>query len=154
MLARAGDDVVVVAPTASRRSLCFQMLALLDYEQFGAVTVVISPLRALIKDQVAALERTGVDAVAPKIRASPRARRPAPRPTRDPSPEQLRTQPVRACVELAVRDLPREMNARDVLGSVARALREHLRNCRGGRREAGTGAIEREAGAVGDGESG
>ena len=53
-----GSDVVLVMPTGSGKSLCFQLSALL----LPGVTVVISPLIALMKDQVDALERKGVAA--------------------------------------------------------------------------------------------
>ena len=53
-----GRDVVLVMPTGSGKSLCFQLTALL----LPGVTVVVSPLIALMKDQVDALERRGIPA--------------------------------------------------------------------------------------------
>ena len=48
-----GRDVLVVMPTGAGKSLCFQLPAALS----GGVTVVVSPLIALMRDQVDALNR-------------------------------------------------------------------------------------------------
>ena len=56
----AGGDALVVAPTGSGKSLCYQLPALaLPGEGF---TLVFSPLIALMEDQVAALEERGIRA--------------------------------------------------------------------------------------------
>lgn len=52
----AGRDALVVMPTGAGKSLCFQLPAL--YRE--GVTVVVSPLIALMKDQVDALDQLGV----------------------------------------------------------------------------------------------
>jgi ATP-dependent DNA helicase RecQ len=60
----AGQDVVVVLPTGGGKSLCFQVPALLRARRGEGATVVVSPLIALMQDQVAALQAAGVHAVA------------------------------------------------------------------------------------------
>lgn len=54
----AGKNVLAVMPTGSGKSLCYQVPAL----AFGGLTVVVSPLVALMRDQVAALQLQGVAA--------------------------------------------------------------------------------------------
>ena len=54
----AGRNVLSVMPTGSGKSLCFQVPALVR----GGITIVVSPLVALMHDQVAALRLAGVAA--------------------------------------------------------------------------------------------
>ena len=54
----AGKDVFALLPTGGGKSLCFQLPALAR----GGLTVVVSPLIALMKDQVDALQAAGVPA--------------------------------------------------------------------------------------------
>ena len=56
--ALAGQDVFVLLPTGGGKSLCFQLPALVR----PGLTVVISPLIALMKDQVDTLQAAGVPA--------------------------------------------------------------------------------------------
>jgi ATP-dependent DNA helicase RecQ len=51
-----GEDVLAILPTGGGKSLCFQLPALLR----PGLTVVISPLIALMRDQVRALKEAGV----------------------------------------------------------------------------------------------
>ena len=53
-----GRDLVLVMPTGSGKSLCYQLTALM----LPGVTLVVSPLIALMKDQVDALDRKGIAA--------------------------------------------------------------------------------------------
>ena len=54
----AGRDVFALLPTGGGKSLCFQLPAIMS----GGLTVVISPLIALMKDQVDALTASGIPA--------------------------------------------------------------------------------------------
>ena len=57
-----GRDSVVVLPTGGGKSLCYQAPAAVLHRRTGAVAVVVSPLIALMKDQVDALSAIGVPA--------------------------------------------------------------------------------------------
>ncbi|MGJ3230236.1 MAG: DNA helicase RecQ [Oceanicaulis sp.] len=53
-----GRDVLAVMPTGRGKSLCYQLPAIVR----GGLTLVISPLIALMRDQVTALQASGVEA--------------------------------------------------------------------------------------------
>ena len=55
--ALAKSSVLGILPTGTGKSLCYQLPALSQYHRTGALTVVISPLVALMADQVRSLER-------------------------------------------------------------------------------------------------
>ncbi len=59
--AMAGKSVLGILPTGTGKSLCYQIPALARYHNTGALTVVISPLVALMADQVKGMERHGID---------------------------------------------------------------------------------------------
>lgn len=60
----AGRDVVVLLPTGRGKSVCYQVPAIAAAQRERGVTVVVSPLIALMQDQVAQLEARGVQAAA------------------------------------------------------------------------------------------
>ncbi len=53
-----GEDVFAIMPTGSGKSMCYQLPAILD----GGLTLVVSPLIALMRDQVRQLDALGVAA--------------------------------------------------------------------------------------------
>jgi ATP-dependent DNA helicase RecQ len=59
-----GRDAVVLLPTGAGKSLCFQVPAVVASRRGAGTTLVISPLIALMIDQVAALQGRGVAAAA------------------------------------------------------------------------------------------
>ena len=58
-----GEDVLAVMPTGSGKSLCFQLPPIVR----EGLTLVVSPLIALMRDQVAQLRELGVEAATPQF---------------------------------------------------------------------------------------
>ena len=58
--ALAGDDVLAILPTGGGKSVCFQVPALMK----DGIALVVTPLVALMKDQVQNLEQRGIKALA------------------------------------------------------------------------------------------
>ncbi|WP_256996395.1 RecQ family ATP-dependent DNA helicase [Methylococcus capsulatus] len=58
--AMRGEHVLGILPTGTGKSLCYQIPALSRYEKTGALTVVISPLVALMADQINGLANRGI----------------------------------------------------------------------------------------------
>ncbi|MDF7825869.1 RecQ family ATP-dependent DNA helicase [Pontiellaceae bacterium B12227] len=57
---RAGmndDPILAILPTGGGKSLCYQLPALVRNRRLGVLSIVISPLQALMKDQIANLNR-------------------------------------------------------------------------------------------------
>lgn len=58
----AGGDALVLMPTGGGKSLCYQVPAITRHRAGRGVAIVVSPLIALMHDQVGALEEAGVHA--------------------------------------------------------------------------------------------
>ena len=69
----AGRDTLAIMPSGAGKSLCYQLPAL----HMGGTTIVVSPLIALMKDQVDKLGERGVDAASVNSKLSAAERRDA-----------------------------------------------------------------------------
>ncbi|WP_234710104.1 RecQ family ATP-dependent DNA helicase [Sinorhizobium medicae] len=58
--AMEGKSVLGILPTGTGKSICYQIPALARFDKIGALSVVISPLVALMADQVQGLARHGI----------------------------------------------------------------------------------------------
>src|SRR6202020_819020 len=67
----AGEDVLAVMPTGSGKSLCFQLPAIVR----GGLTLVVSPLIALMRDQGPKLREAGVEGASLNSSSDPDERR-------------------------------------------------------------------------------
>ncbi|THH15592.1 hypothetical protein EW146_g4899 [Bondarzewia mesenterica] len=57
----SGKDVLMISPTGSGKSLCFQLPAVYDYIKMEKVTIVVQPLTSLMVDQANKLRAKGID---------------------------------------------------------------------------------------------
>lgn len=55
-----GQSILGILPTGTGKSVCYQIPALTKFDKTGALTVVISPLVALMADQVQGMARAGI----------------------------------------------------------------------------------------------
>lgn len=58
--AMAKSSILGILPTGTGKSVCYQLPALAQFQKTGALTVVISPLVALMADQVEGMRRQGI----------------------------------------------------------------------------------------------
>ena len=58
--AMCGASILGILPTGTGKSVCYQIPALSKFDKTGALTVVISPLVALMADQVQGMARAGI----------------------------------------------------------------------------------------------
>ncbi len=56
----ASKPTLAILPTGGGKSLCYQLPALARYYRNGSLTVIVSPLQSLMKDQVDNLEKRGI----------------------------------------------------------------------------------------------
>jgi len=60
-----GESLLAILPTGGGKSLCYQLPALVRNFRRGQLTIIVSPLQALMKDQVDGLQRrTGLESAA------------------------------------------------------------------------------------------
>ncbi len=57
----ARESLLAVLPTGGGKSICYQLPALVHYWRAGQLTVIVSPLQSLMKDQVDNLVKVGVN---------------------------------------------------------------------------------------------
>ena len=56
----AGESILAILPTGGGKSICYQLPALSRHWRSGSLTIIISPLQSLMKDQVDNLIKAGI----------------------------------------------------------------------------------------------
>ena len=104
--ALAQQDQLAILPTGSGKSLCYQLPALTRYDQTGDLTVVISPLVALMEDQARSMQKIHMGCVTINGMLAPQERTQNLNDVRQGqaailliSPEQLRSRSVNSSLE-------------------------------------------------------
>ena len=105
--AMLGDNLLAILPTGAGKSICYQVPALSRYDKTGSLTVVISPLVALMADQVAQPGKAGNQHLRHRERPAVHAERRnamdrigwGRRPSCSSRPEQLRSRSLRSALE-------------------------------------------------------
>ncbi len=55
------NDIYITAPTGSGKSILFQILSLYLAEKYNFISIIVTPLKALMYDQVTALKKRGIE---------------------------------------------------------------------------------------------
>lgn len=61
----AGESILAILPTGGGKSICYQLPALSRHWRNGSLTIIVSPLQSLMKDQVDNLIKVGIYSAAP-----------------------------------------------------------------------------------------